>query len=71
VNERERKAQARQDALDTSSTMSTYQAFNRGWEAAKADSAYRQDRPNHFFHDSLGDPDACTEDHNHPTREMS
>lgn len=23
-------------------------------------------RPNHFFHDSLGDPATCTGDHNHP-----
>jgi len=23
-------------------------------------------RPNHFFHDSLGDPDECEENHNHP-----
>lgn len=23
-------------------------------------------RPNHYFHDSLGDPAECTGDHNHP-----
>jgi len=23
-------------------------------------------KPNHFIHDSLGDPYTCTEDHNHP-----
>lgn len=23
-------------------------------------------KPNHFVHDSLGDPVTCTEDHNHP-----
>jgi len=23
-------------------------------------------RPNHYFHDSLGDPFTCTGDHNHP-----
>ncbi len=23
-------------------------------------------RPNHFYNDSLGDPDECTENHNHP-----
>jgi hypothetical protein len=29
---------------------------------------YRVDnrKPNHFTHDSLGDPFDCTEDHNHP-----
>lgn len=27
------------------------------------------DRPNHFAHDSLGDPAKCTEDHNHPDPE--
>ena len=29
---------------------------------------YRVDnrKPNHFAHDSLGDPFDCTEDHNHP-----
>lgn len=26
-------------------------------------------RPNHFFHDSLGDPATCTGDHNHPEPE--
>lgn len=25
-------------------------------------------RPNHFVHDSLGDPFDCDEDHNHPDR---
>lgn len=24
-------------------------------------------RPNHYYHDSLGDPATCTGDHNHPT----
>lgn len=27
---------------------------------------YDQNRPNHFFHDSLGDPEMCTGNHNHP-----
>lgn len=26
-------------------------------------------RPNHYFHDSLGDPATCTGDHNHPEPE--
>lgn len=26
-------------------------------------------RPNHYFHDSLGDPASCTGDHNHPEPE--
>jgi hypothetical protein len=26
-------------------------------------------KPNHFVHDSLGDPRTCTEDHNHPPRQ--
>lgn len=26
-------------------------------------------RPNHFFHDSLGDPATCPGDHNHPKPE--
>ena len=25
-------------------------------------------KPNHYFHDSLGDPYRCKEDHNHPVR---
>jgi hypothetical protein len=27
---------------------------------------YDPSLPNHFFHDSMGDPDTCREDHNHP-----
>lgn len=27
-------------------------------------------KPNHYYHDILGDPDLCDEDHNHPPREM-
>lgn len=26
-------------------------------------------KPNHYFHDSLGDPATCTGDHNHPEPE--
>lgn len=26
-------------------------------------------KPNHFYHDSLGDPATCTGDHNHPAPE--
>jgi hypothetical protein len=26
----------------------------------------RNSRPNHYFHDSLGDPAVCADDHNHP-----
>jgi hypothetical protein len=28
----------------------------------------RDDRPNHFYHDSLGCPFECTERHNHPVQ---
>jgi len=28
-----------------------------------------QSKPNHFLHDSLGDPETCTGDHNHPEPE--
>ncbi|WAB09225.1 hypothetical protein SEA_LITTLEMUNCHKIN_49 [Gordonia phage LittleMunchkin] len=31
--------------------------------------AVDQTKPNHFIHDSLGDPATCTEDHNHPEPE--
>lgn len=30
------------------------------------DNGYDPSRPNHFFHDSLGDPATCQENHNHP-----
>lgn len=29
-----------------------------------------QNKPNHFFHDSLGDPETCEGDHNHPGSEV-
>jgi hypothetical protein len=44
----------------------------RTHKAHQADALYNDGRlnpirPNHFTHDSLGDPATCTGDHNHPT----
>lgn len=30
------------------------------------DNGYDANRPNHFMHDSLGDPATCQKNHNHP-----
>jgi hypothetical protein len=48
----------------------TARMFNAGYDAASPDEripvARDNSKPNHYAHDSLGDPATCTGDHNHP-----
>lgn len=59
-------ARIRKQDAQRDKDLAAFHAQNRRQARLAAENGYDETRPNHMFHDSLGDPATCTQNHNHP-----